>query len=155
MAPAGEIAEHRTEVMPGFHKQVVQALLISFLTVIILFSCEGPGSSIKRPGNVPSNAVKVNGVKGDGPWQWCELREGRIHCRIYNAGGELLYDDDFVVYVGTQPKSQGELEISPNGGYQWIRLKNGTILIPQSQKVELTRFLDWQFGKAPTRTGNH
>ncbi len=106
----------------------------------------------QRPANVPVGAVKVIGAKGTGPWQYCELTPAdQVHCRLFNINGEVLYDDVFVVYSGEQPKSSSDLKISEEGGDQWIRLKNGTVLIPDNQKAEMTRFLDWLFGKRPTR----
>jgi hypothetical protein len=114
-----------------------------------LFSC---GRMPERPPNVPGEAVKIIAAKGTGPWQWCELRhDGEVHCRFYNNRGETLCDDTFVVYSGREPKSDGDLKISPDGGEQWVRLQNGTLLIPESQRAEMTRFLDWLFGKRATR----
>lgn len=105
-----------------------------------------------RPANVPAAAVKVTGPKGAGPWQFCEFTGSKaIRCQIFNIKGNVLYDGTFVVYSGRQPDAPGDLKISQNGGDQWIRLENGTILIPEKKQAEMTRFLDWLFGKRPTR----
>jgi hypothetical protein len=114
---------------------------------ILLVSCSAP-----RPQNAPADAVKVIAPKGTGPWQSCKLtQEGQVHCWMYNDRGEVLYDDIFVVYSGAQPRSGSDLRISSDGGEQWIRLENGTVLIPRTQRAEMTGFLDWLFGKRPTR----
>jgi hypothetical protein len=122
---------------------------LSLLLAVSLVSC---ARTSERPPNVPNDAVKVIAAKGTGPWQWCELtHEGKVHCRFYNNKGETLCDDIFVVYSGTKPKSNSDLTISQNGGQQWVRLENGTVLIPRTNEAEIRRGLDWLFGKRATR----
>jgi hypothetical protein len=119
--------------------------------VIMSLTCSC-STSQQRPVNVPSDAVKVIGAKGTGPWQSCELtRADQVHCRLFNINGEILYDDTFIVYSGRRPKSPSDLRISTKGGEQWVLLENGTVLIPEKHRTEITRFLDWLFGKRRTR----
>lgn len=105
-----------------------------------------------RPVNVPADATLLPDGKGANIWQYCTMDSRRtVHCRIFNANGLILYDDVFVVYSGSVPQTPDDLKISLEGGGQWISLENGTILIPRSQSAEMTRFLDWLFGKRETR----
>jgi hypothetical protein len=128
---------------------VRQVFVLLAVCLAALFSC---ARMPERPPNVPVDAVKVIGNKGTGPWQWCELKSGgQVHCRIYNIGGEILYDDTFVVYSGQPPKSDGDLRISPKGEAQWVQLDGGTILIPKGHEAEIRRGLDWLLGKRATR----
>lgn len=120
------------------------------VSATIAFSCGTGGQP--RPSNVPVAAVLSPGPKSTGVWQHCELAsQGQVHCRIYNRNGLLLYDEAFVIYSGSMPISQTELTLSSDSGVQWIRLTNGTILIPRSDEVMMKEFLDWHFGKTSHR----
>lgn len=126
------------------------AICLGYLLLVL--SCT---TANDRPNNVPTEAVKVIGAKGTGPWQICSFTANSndsVRCQIYNTKGETLYDDVFVVYSGKEPKSATDLKVSSKGGDQWVKLENGTVLIPKSQKEEMTKALDWLFGKREKRT---
>jgi hypothetical protein len=74
-----------------------------------------------------------------------------IRCQIYNVGGDIIYDDIFVVYSGEPPRTAADLKITPRGGDEYIRLENDTILIAQKHEAQLRDGLDWLFGKKATR----
>jgi hypothetical protein len=120
--------------------------------VMATMSCEKPAPS--RPTNVPGDAIYVAGPKGAGVWQACRFNQdtSKTRCQIQSADGTVIYDDDFVAYSGPQPLSNDDLKLSPAGGDQWVKLENGTILIPKADEAELRSFLDWLFGKKKIRT---
>ncbi len=127
-------------------------LIIQVLTAVLLLAASDCAQQAARPAGIPQDAVKVTGTKGTGPWQWCEFKtDSAVHCKIYNVMGDIISDDEFVLYSGVFPKSIADLRISPRGDAQWIQLENGSILIPRSNQAEMTRFLDWVTGKRKER----
>ena len=95
------------------------------------------------PATVPKTAFLVpNGVSG-GWYQACDLDAQRDHCRIWNFGGKILYDEEFVPYDSGPPVAANELRIvDRNSGPDRVTLQNGRILIPKSREADLRRFLD-------------
>jgi hypothetical protein len=130
-------------------KDATRIALFAMLT-LALGSCTGEVER-GRPPTVSPTAILIHAPKGSGVWQECRLDRGTVHCRISNRKGLVLYDEPFAVYSGQIPIQSADLEISDRGGEQWILLHNGTILIPTSDEAGMRRFLDWYFGKRPTR----
>ena len=100
-----------------------------------------------RPKDVPADAAYVAGTKVGGWWQQCTIREPHQapHCRIWNRGGLLLFDEEFLPYdLGPLPIAT-ELQIPT---YSWfpgpdrVVLSNKRILFPRSRFDELRRWLD-------------
>lgn len=105
-----------------------------------------------RPRDVPKDAVHVGGAIGW--WQHCTYDPVRRvdDCLIWNRGGLVLEEGEFVAYDGRGPATIDQLQIAEsNGSPQVIALRNGRLLIPKSREAELTRFLDWETGKRQTR----
>ena len=125
------------------------------IVVLVALTFWGCIPSKPRPSNVPSDATLIPASKGAGVWQHCTMNpQATVQCKIFNRNGLILYDDVFTVYSGKSPISPADLRIASKGpevGEQWVRLENGTILIPQSDVAEMTRALDWLFGKRATR----
>jgi hypothetical protein len=133
------------------YRSVVRVLL---LLSVFLNGCFRQGNP-ERPNNVPPGAIYLQGTKGNGIWQSCEIKQEAQFptCQIVNNGGEILYNEQFVLYSGSLPKSTS-LVLTNKGGPQWIELENGAKLIPKSEKEQLTKFLDFLTGKSATFGGN-
>lgn len=89
-------------------------------------------------------------------WDYCWFDSVRSvsRCQIFDKGGGIIYEDIFLPYEGQGPTSADELKVSARqdgGGYEWIRLENGTILIPRSSYDKIKRGLDWEKGRRSTR----
>jgi hypothetical protein len=105
-----------------------------------------------RPRDVPKDAVHVGGAIGW--WQHCTYDPARRvdDCLIWNRGGLVLEEGEFVAYDQGGPATIDQLQIADsNGSPQIIALRNGRLLIPKGRQAELTRFLDWKTGKRQTR----
>jgi hypothetical protein len=121
------------------------------LLSLSLTACQHP-----RPQNVPIDSVYVNGIKGDGWWQHCSYDGPRDvdYCQIYNWGGGIIWDEVFLPYDGGAAAKRSELIIDNQNrlaGPQYVCLKNGRILIPNSDFENQRRFLDRRTGKSQTR----
>lgn len=69
-------------------------------------------------------------------------------------GGEILSDEVFLPYDGGKAAEETELKIVSDSGLagpQYVCLKNGRILIPESHFEQQRRFIDWATGKSKTR----
>jgi len=90
------------------------------------------------PRDVPRDVVHVGGAVGW--WQHCTYDSARNFdtCRIWNRGGLILEDGEFVPHDGGAPARTDELEITDSryGPYE-VRLCNGRILIPKAREGEL------------------
>jgi len=104
-----------------------------------------------RPPSVPKNAVPVSALWGyDWDYCWFDEKDSVSHCQIFNKNGDTLYSDVFLPYEGKGPTSADDLKIKRDqegGGEEWIRLQDGTILIPRSGYDRIKKGLDWQNGK--------
>lgn len=106
------------------------------------------------PANISPGAVKVIGIRGTGPWQWCEMTtSANVHCEIYDVKGGVLAEDNLVAYSGSLPRSVDDIRISPRGNAQWIELDNETILIPEGDLEKMTRFLVGLLAKGKSCNG--
>jgi hypothetical protein len=104
------------------------------VTLLVCISC-GCEKAVVRPDGVPFDAVFVNGVKGIGWWQQCaHTTSGQVlHCRIWNRGGLVLQDEEFLPYDGGASPTIDELKISPDTtfpGPDRIFLSNGRVPRP-------------------------
>lgn len=122
-------------VAPGAVVAVVLAILV------------GCGDAPVRPRSVPDSATWVHGPKG-GNWQWCFIEpSGESRCSIISISGRIFFDEVFLPY-DEGPKVQAvELTITPNGTADTVKLKNGRMLLPQSQFTQVKRYWDWRAGK--------
>jgi hypothetical protein len=118
--------------------------IVSSWTLLTLEGC-GPYQP-PRPANVRPGAVATPGPKGTAIWQQCQFTtQGQIRCERFNGKGQLFFNDLFIPYRdGKMPTTPTELKILPKGGADWVILENGTILIPESQKDGVTKFLDYR-----------
>lgn len=96
------------------------------------------------PSNVPKTAFLVPHLSG-GWFQHCEYepvaRANR--CRIWNYGGLVLYDEEFVAYDAGPAVPSEQLKIVDRmSGPDRVTLKNGRTLIPKSREADIRRFLD-------------
>ncbi len=126
----------------SFETVPVRWLLAGVLLSALLVSCNPQPT---RPQNVPADATYVPGTNLGGWWDQCiqTLPGQTTHCRIWNAAGLLLEDDDFVPYDGGAPPTSEELKIAPDPTYpQLIRLKNKRLLLPKSRFDEMKSFLE-------------
>ncbi len=76
-----------------------RSLTVSATVAVLL--CHGCGREPGpvRPDDVPPDAAFVGGGKIGGWWQDCNLATAQAaHCRIWNAGGLLLRDEEFLPY---------------------------------------------------------
>jgi len=121
------------------------------LTIGFAVFCASCSREKPRPANVPVDAILIGAPKGAGVWQCCSLDGVGVRCQIFNRSGLVLYDEPFVVYSGRVPSTSAEAKPSEKGGEQWVRLRDGSILIPTSRQEQMRRALDWQFGKRETR----
>jgi len=96
------------------------------------------------PSNVPKTAFLVPNWSG-GWFQQCEY-DAVAHanyCRIWNYGGLILYNEEFVPYDAGPAAPPEQLKIVDRmSGSDRVTLKNGRILIPKSREADLRRFLD-------------
>jgi hypothetical protein len=125
-------------------------IALVLLVIAIVGGC-GPG----RPGNVPADSVYVVGAKV-GWWERCtyDSKQNVDQCQIFNEGGEILSDEEFLPYDGGSAVKQSQLEIVSNSdlaGPQYVCLRNGRILIPKSHFDAQKRYLDWATGKSKSR----
>jgi len=100
-----------------------------------------------RPSVVAADAVAVAGSKTVW-WQQCTVAEadGSARCRIWNAGGLVLYDEIFLPYDERAQLTKAELTIAPEPtfpGPDRIWLSNGRVLLPKSRFEDLKKFVDW------------
>ncbi len=128
--------------------------------VVGFFYCAGiavwmVGCSAKqeadRPANVTQGAAFVRGAKV-GWWQHCRTgsESEKTQCTIWNAGGQVLYEGAFVPYDEGPNPTATDLEIPTDPKYPGpdrVCLRNGRILIPESEFDRLKRFFDWITGK--------
>ena len=108
-----------------------------------------------RPSNVAVDAVAIHGSKTVW-WQQCTIldADASTRCRIWNAGGLVLYDEAFLPYDEQTPLTKGDLTIAVEPtfpGPDRIWLANGRVLLPQSRFKDLKKFVDWLKGQTPTR----
>lgn len=102
-----------------------------------------------RPAGVPAGSTWVEGAK-TGWWQQCSDLDAKItHCTIWNEGGEILLDEEFLPLDGGPPPPSDGLKLRGSGpctGVYQVCLTNGRILLPQSRYDELKDFVR---GKRP------
>ena len=123
-------------------------MCIASIGLLLSLACDRNSEELIRPKNVPQDAVFVRGIKGIGWWQHCATTNaGRpVYCRIWNKGGLVLEDEEFLPYDGGAPPTADELKIEPNPTFQGpdrIFLTNGRILLPRSRFDRLKLFVDW------------
>jgi hypothetical protein len=123
-------------------------IVVAFL--VFLACCRK--SEVVRPAEVPPEATYVAGGKVGGWWQQCSPGAAgkAVHCRIWNAGGLVLADEEFLPYDGGAPPSAEELRISAAPtfpGPDRIYLTNSRVLLPGSRFDQLKKFVDWLNGK--------
>lgn len=105
-----------------------------------------------RPRNVSRDAVHVGGAIGWWANCTCDPQGKSDTCSIWNRGGVVLEQGEFVPYDGGSPARTDALEISQlRSGPDIVGLRNGRILLPKAREVEMRRFLDGQTGNRPNR----
>jgi len=130
---------------------VIAAALVS-AAQIIMPSLDRDALERSRPRNVPKGAAHVGPAIGW--WQYCvyDPERNMDTCRIWNRGGLILEEGEFVPYDGGSPAKAETLQISDViSGPDRIALRNGRILIPKSREVEMKHFLDSVTGKRQDR----
>ena len=120
--------------------------------LVILFICAACEEEHLRPANVPADAVFVSGSKA-GWWQHCtgSANDQPVHCSIWNKGGKVLEDEEFLPYDEGPPPTLNELKLDPEApfaGPDRIFLTNNRIILPKSRFAELKRFVDWLKGES-------
>lgn len=86
----------------------------------------------QRPSNVPPSATLV--LQGFAAfWQKCWFDENlhKDRCQIFNRNGVILRDEIFLSYDGKATIPANRLKIVSGGGWDYIHLQDGSILIPQ------------------------
>ena len=119
--------------------------------LLLCFAC-GRKPAVARPVDVPPDAVYVAGGKV-GWWQQCTpaATAQTVRCRIWNGGGLILEDEEFLPYDGGASPTAEELKISTDPtfpGPDRIFLTNSRVLLRRSRFNELKKFVDWLGGKA-------
>jgi hypothetical protein len=103
------------------------------------------GSPPRRPSNVPGDAVFVEGAK-TGWWQSCSHTSQNVTmCRVYNKGGQVIVDEEFLPYDGGPQPTVSELVLDPRNHYSdvyRIALKNGRLLLRKSMFAQSKELLD-------------
>jgi hypothetical protein len=104
-----------------------------------------------RPQEVSQNAIHVGGAIGWWQHYAYDPAQNVDICRIWNRGGLILEDGEFVPYDSGSPAKTDELHIvDSETGPDRIALRNGRILIPKAREAEMKRFLDRLTGKRQT-----
>jgi hypothetical protein len=152
-APA-KVRTERAAISKGsaFSMKLTFCALGVAVALLLCFAC-GRKSGVVRPEGVPVDAMFVNGVKGIGWWQQCSpaISGQVLDCRIWNRGGLVLEDEEFLPYDGGASPTIDELKISSDttfAGPDRIYLSNGRVLLPRSRFDELKKFVDSLNGKA-------
>lgn len=131
----------------------VRAIVLCVVFVAFLITLAGCNPT--RPKNVPQDAILVTG-SDEHWWEWCsyDVKDNVDHCTIFNGEGAILWNEIFLPYDGGKAATQAELLIDNEASFkswQYVCLKNGRILIPQSGFQTQKRYLDWATGKSKTR----
>jgi hypothetical protein len=58
-----------------------------------------------------------------------------------NTVGLVLKEGIFVPVIGDAPRDSRDLALLPTGGNVWVKLRNGTILIPKEEFEDVKTFL--------------
>jgi len=130
---------------------VIAAALVS-AAQIVMPSLDRDALERSRPRNVPKGATHVGPAIGW--WQYCTYDPERDAdtCHIWNRGGLILEEGEFVSYDGGPAAKADALQISDvNCGTNCVSLQTGRILIPKSREADLRRFLDGLNGNRRTR----
>ena len=122
------------------------------LAAIVCFACARK-EDVTRPDGVAADAVVVTGGQLGGWWQQCTASTAgqAVRCRIWNRGGLVLHDEEFLPYDGGTAPTADELKIEPNPKFRGgdrIFLVNGRILLPRSRFDGLKKFIDGIPGQA-------
>jgi len=112
------------------------------------------GCEPARPNNIPQDSVLVTGAD-EHWWERCsyDQKENLDHCQIFNAGGDVIWNEAFLPYDGGKAANETDLMIDSNArlkSWQFVCLKNGRILLPKSQFEKFKEFLDRRTGKSRT-----
>jgi hypothetical protein len=80
-------------------------------------------------------------------WQMCsyDANQNTDKCQVFNAGGKLILDENFLPYDGGRTPVSSELRIDGSAslaGPYIICLTNGRILLPKSHYASLKSFVD-------------
>ena len=137
-----------------------QHVLVCVVLVAVVLACaqlvmpmvDRDARERSRPKNVPKSAVYTGGVRGW--WQHCiyDPAHRADDCQVWNAGGLILYEDEFVAYDGGSAATSDQLDIlGDNSMPQTIRLRNGRILVRKGDEGEMRRFLGSPSGSRPTK----
>jgi len=98
--------------------------------IVCCLGCSQP----QRPTGIGPAALWVESAK-TGYWKVCSATErAGVHCTIWNKGGTVLMDEDFLPLDGGRAPISDDLAISDGaciGPYE-VCLKNGRILVPES-----------------------
>lgn len=146
MASSGPCEESGIrDQMCGAIARLLRGLVIA-ASLLFCFDC---GHKAKvRPTGIPLDATYVAGGKGGGWWQHCMAANvgEAVHCWIWNGGGLVLLDEEFLPYDGGAAPTAEELKILPDPtfpGPDRIFLANGRVLLPRHRFEELKLFVDW------------
>lgn len=97
------------------------------LTAVV---CARAAMNYHWPANVPKAAVLIPNMSG-GSYQTCDFEADgqKAHCRIWNFGGETLYDEEFVPLDSQRSITAHQLRIVDQAsGPDRVTLKNGRVL---------------------------
>ena len=128
------MSEHRSAWMA-----IVVVAVVALVYVAVL------SRPPRRPDNVPSDAVFVEGAK-TGWWQSCSVTDqGLTTCRVFSTTGQTIVDEEFLPYDGGPPLIASELVLDPKNRYSdayRVCLKNGRILLRKSMFKQTKELLD-------------
>ena len=119
-------------------------------SLLLCFNCGH--EAIVRPSGLPLDATYVAGGKVGGWWQHCTTANvgEAVHCWIWNGGGLVLLDEEFLPYDGGAAPTAEELKILPDPtfpGPNLIFLANGRVLLPLHGFEDMKLFVDRLNGK--------
>jgi hypothetical protein len=123
---------------------------IASVGLVSLLSGCAPDSKVVRPSGVPTGATYLpTGIVG-GWWQRCTISAAHQppHCVIWNRGGLVLYDEEFLPADQGSLPTEAELQIPATtwfSGPDRICLADGRVLFPRSRFGELKSWLDELF----------
>src|SRR5579862_3851107 len=118
------------------------AIAVSASSCMLICGCQP-----ERPVGVPADSSYMVGGKETWWWERCfyDSTHNVDRCQSFNKNGLVLEDEVYLPFDGGKPALPSELVIDPGAkltGPYVICLKNGRILLPQSDFANQMRFVD-------------